>query len=158
MEQLKRYEKQVPGHRVQVDKFLSFRNQDGREIKRYQYTAIDDATRARALRIYDKHHQSCAIDFVDYILAKFPFRIHTIPTDNGHEVQAKFHWHLRRSWDKTCLYKAWETKFKRQGRNVTLNGSTGILPAYLITPTTLISLKNLPNGKHFTIVIDQILP
>ena len=64
MEQFKRYEKQVPGHRVQVDvKFLSFRNQDGREIKRYQYTAIDDATRARALRIYDKHHQSCAIDF-----------------------------------------------------------------------------------------------
>ena len=41
MEQFKRYEKQVPGHRVQVDKFLSFRNQDGREIKRYQYTAID---------------------------------------------------------------------------------------------------------------------
>ena len=94
MEQFKRYEKQVPGHRIQVDvKFLFFTDKSGREIKRYQYTAIDDATRARALRIYEKHHQSCAIDFVDYFLSKFPFRVHTIQTDNGHEFQAKFHWH-----------------------------------------------------------------
>lgn len=90
----KRYEKQVPGHRIQVDvKFLFLKDKTGQEIKRYQYTAIDDATRARALRIYDKHHQSCAIDFVDYFLSKFPFRVHTIQTDNGHEFQAKFHWH-----------------------------------------------------------------
>jgi transposase InsO family protein len=94
MEQFKRYEKQIPGHRVQVDvKFLTLKNKTGAEIKRYQYTAIDDATRARALRIYDKHHQSCAIDFIDYIITKFPFRIHTIQTDNGHEFQAKFHWY-----------------------------------------------------------------
>lgn len=94
MEQFKRYEKQVPGHRIQVDvKFLFFTDKSGREVKRFQYTAIDDATRARALRIYDKHHQSCAIDFVDYFLSKFPFRVHTIQTDNGHEFQAKFHWH-----------------------------------------------------------------
>lgn len=25
---------------------------------------------------------------------KFPFRIHTVRTDNGHEFQAKFHWHV----------------------------------------------------------------
>ena len=94
MEQFKRYEKQVPGHRIQVDvKFLSFTDKSGNEAKRYQYTAIDDATRARALRIYEKHNQSCAIDFVDYFLSKFPFRVHTIQTDNGHEFQAKFHWH-----------------------------------------------------------------
>jgi IS30 family transposase len=48
---------------------------------------------SKSLRIYDKHHQSCAIDFVDYFLTKFPFRVHTIQTDNGHEFQAKFHWH-----------------------------------------------------------------
>jgi len=94
MVQFKRYEKQVPGHRVQVDvKFLSFTDKAGKETKRYQYTAIDDVTRARALRIYEKHNQSCAVDFIDYILTKFPFRIHTIQTDNGHEFQAKFHWH-----------------------------------------------------------------
>jgi transposase InsO family protein len=94
MEQFKRYEKQVPGHRIQVDvKFLTFTDKKGKEVKRYQYTAIDDATRARALRIYTAHNQKCAIDFIDYVCSKFPFRIHTIQTDNGHEFQAQFHWH-----------------------------------------------------------------
>ena len=52
----KRYEKQVPGHHVQVDvKFLSFVDKSGRKVKRFQYTAIDDATRIRALKIYTKH-------------------------------------------------------------------------------------------------------
>jgi len=42
----KRYEKQVPGHHIQVDvKFLSFQSKNGANLKRYQYTAIDDATR-----------------------------------------------------------------------------------------------------------------
>lgn len=49
----KRYQKQVPGHHVQVDvKFLFFNTPDGKIIKRFQYTAIDDATRIRALKIY----------------------------------------------------------------------------------------------------------
>jgi len=94
MEQFKRYEKQVPGHRIQIDvKFLFFNDKGGKRIKRYQYTAIDDASRARALRIYRKHNQKCAIDFLDYVKAEFPFRIHTVQTDNGHEFQAQFHWH-----------------------------------------------------------------
>ena len=28
------------------------------------------------------------------MIERFPFRIHTIRSDNGHEFQAKFHWHL----------------------------------------------------------------
>ena len=91
----KRYEKQVPGHHVQVDvKFLFFRDAGGQRIKRFQYTAIDDATRIRALKIYERHNQANAIDFIDYIVKKFPFRIKTIRTDNGHEFQAKFNWHV----------------------------------------------------------------
>jgi len=31
---------------------------------------------------------------VDHVVEKFPFRIREIRTDNGHEVQAKFHWHV----------------------------------------------------------------
>jgi transposase InsO family protein len=90
----KRYEKQVPGHRIQVDvKFLAFKGKKGQPIKRYQYAAIDDATRARVLRIYRKHNQESSIDFMNHFLSKFPFRVHTIQTDNGHEFQAKFHWH-----------------------------------------------------------------
>lgn len=91
----KRYEKQVPGHRIQVDvKFLDFVGKDGRKIRRFQYTAIDDATRIRALKSYRKHTQLNAIDFINHVINKFPFRIHTIQTDNGHEFQAKFHWHV----------------------------------------------------------------
>lgn len=91
----KSYEKQVPGHRIQVDvKFLDFIGKDGQKIRRFQYTAIDDATRIRALRSYKKHTQLNAIDFIDYVIKKFPFRIHTLQTDNGHEFQAKFHWHV----------------------------------------------------------------
>ncbi|GFE67375.1 hypothetical protein KIN_44490 [Litoreibacter roseus] len=35
-------------------------------MRRFQYTAIDDATRVRALKIYDKHTQANAIDFIDH--------------------------------------------------------------------------------------------
>ena len=90
-----RYAKQVPGHHVQVDvKFLALVTPDGHRIRRYQYTAVDDATRVRALKVYRRHNQKSSIDFVDHIIAKFPFRIHTIRTDRGHEWQARFHWHV----------------------------------------------------------------
>ena len=91
----RRYAKQVPGHHIQVDvKFLALKTQDGRKIRRYQYTAIDDATRVRALKIYCRHNQKSSIDFIDYVVEKFPFRIHTVRTDRGHEWQAQFHWHV----------------------------------------------------------------
>ena len=75
-------------------KFLIFKDKQGRKIKRYQYTAIDDATRVRALKIYKRHTQANAIDFVNHIIQRFPFRIQQIRTDRGHEFQAKFHWHV----------------------------------------------------------------
>tara|TARA_B110000027_G_C16108151_1_gene296317 strand:- start:526 stop:1434 length:909 start_codon:yes stop_codon:yes gene_type:complete len=90
----KRYNKKTPGHQVQIDVKINIFMKDGKKIKRYQYTAIDDATRIRALKIYDRHTQANAIDFVDYVIKLFPFRINNIRTDNGHEFQAKFHWHV----------------------------------------------------------------
>ena len=91
----RRYAKQIPGHHIQIDvKFLALKSKDGRKIRRYQYTAIDDATRVRALKIYQKHNQKSSIDFIDYVVEKFPFRIHTVRSDRGHEWQAQFHWHV----------------------------------------------------------------
>lgn len=91
----KRYAKETPGHQVQVDvKFVSLNDSIGNPIRRFQYTAIDDATRIRALKIYIKHNQKNAIELIDHIIDKFPFRIHTIRTDRGHEFQAQFHWHV----------------------------------------------------------------
>ena len=63
-------------------------------MKRYQYTAIDDATRIRALKIYPLHTQKNAIAFVDRVLETFPFHVQSIRTGRGHEFQAKFHWHV----------------------------------------------------------------
>jgi transposase InsO family protein len=51
-----RYEKQLPGHHVQVD------------VK--------------------------SLDFIDHLIERFPFRVHTIRTDNGHGFQVRFHWHV----------------------------------------------------------------
>ena len=61
-------------------------------MKRIQYTAIDDATRIRALRIVDRHTQANAIKFIHYVIKEFPFRLCTIRTDNGHKFQSNFHW------------------------------------------------------------------
>jgi transposase InsO family protein len=111
---IKLYEKQTPGHHVQMDvKFLTFTDKDGKRIKRYQYTAIDDATRIRALKVYKRHNQENAIDFLDYVIKKFPFRIKMIRTDNGHEFQAKFHWY--------CMDKGIEHVYIKPG-SPKLNG------------------------------------
>jgi transposase InsO family protein len=90
-----RYAKTVPGHHIQADvKILSLKTPDGQRVRRFQYTAIDDATRVRALKIYTRQNQQNAIKFADYFIEKFPFRIQTIRTDRGHEFQAQFHWHV----------------------------------------------------------------
>jgi len=87
--------KTVPGHHVQVDvKFLQLKDREGRTVKQYQYTAIDDASRIRALQIFAEHNQDSAIRFMDYVVERFPFWISTIRTDRGHEFQARFHWHV----------------------------------------------------------------
>ena len=64
-------------------KFLTFIDKSGTKTRRFQYTAIDDATRIRALKIYERHKQANAINFVDHVIATFPFRIQEIRTDNG---------------------------------------------------------------------------
>lgn len=44
----KLHTKQVPGHQIQVDvKLLTFKGKRGEKVRRFQYTAIDDATRVR---------------------------------------------------------------------------------------------------------------
>jgi len=88
-----RYEKPQPGHQVQVDvKFVA--PLAGSRKKFYQFTAIDDCTRLRVLRIYDRLNQKIAIQFIDYVLQKLPFHVEQIQTDNGSEFQAAFHWHV----------------------------------------------------------------
>lgn len=89
----RRYEKPMPGHAVQVDvKFIAPLAASSRK-RYYQFTAIDDCTRLRVLRIYDRLNQKTAIQVADF-LDKFPFQVEVIQTDNGSEFRTAFHWHL----------------------------------------------------------------
>jgi transposase InsO family protein len=88
-----RYEKPQPGHRLQMDvKFLE--RIPGSRKRLYQFTAIDDCTRIRVLKVYDACNQRTAIRFTDEVLRRLPFRVQVIQTDNGAEFQSAFHWHV----------------------------------------------------------------
>jgi transposase InsO family protein len=87
-----RYEKAQPGHRLQMDvKFLE--RIPGTKKRLYQFTAIDDCTRIRILKVYDRCNQKTAIKFLNEVRERLPFRIQVLQTDNGAEFQSNFHWH-----------------------------------------------------------------
>lgn len=77
----KRYEKAQPGHGVQIDVKFIAPLKGSRKSRYYQFTAIDDCTRLRVLRLYDRLNQKTAINFIDYALERFPFRVDVIQTD-----------------------------------------------------------------------------
>jgi transposase-like protein len=97
-----RYEKPQPGHRLQLDvEFLE--RIRGTRRRLYQFTAIDDGTRIRVLKIYDSCNQRTAVQFIDEVLRRLPFRVQVVQTDNGAEIQSQFHWHLE-EWDIRHVY------------------------------------------------------
>jgi transposase InsO family protein len=84
----------VPGNQIQVDvKFLTFFRYR-KKVRHFQYTAIDDATRVRVLKVYKAYTQQSSINFIDHIMKEFPFRIRQVRTDNRHEFQSKLRAHL----------------------------------------------------------------
>ena len=104
-----------PGSRVQIDvKFIA--PLPGSRRKHYQYTAIDDCTRIRVLRVYDRCTQATSIRFLDEVLARLPFRVETIQTDNGAEFQSAFHYHVLDRGHRPRLHQASDPAAQRQGR------------------------------------------
>ena len=96
-----RYEKPQPEHRLQVDvKFLE--RIPGSRKRLYQFTAIDDCTRIRVLKVFDACNQTTAIRFIDDVFTRLAFRVHVVQTDNGAEFQSRFHWHLETRDSGTC--------------------------------------------------------
>lgn len=89
------YSKPLPGDRVQIDVIYVDSKDFSENGKRYyQFTAIDDCTRYRILRIYDHNTVHNASDFVKQVQAALPFAIKQIQTDNGSEFSETFSWHL----------------------------------------------------------------
>jgi hypothetical protein len=52
------------------------------------------APRLRILRIHPRSDQKTAIQILDYVLSRLPFRVEKIQTDNGAEFQSAFHWYV----------------------------------------------------------------
>ena len=61
-----RYSKEIPGERVQLD-VMKVRN------GAYQFTAINDCTRLRTIRVYPNKKAESTIHFLGEILNTFPF-------------------------------------------------------------------------------------
>ena len=83
-----RYERPTPGDRVQMDTCKI-----GPGL--YQYTAVDDCTRYRVLRLYKRRTAKNTLDFLDCVMEEMPFPIQRFQTDRGREffaekVQKKF--------------------------------------------------------------------
>jgi transposase InsO family protein len=84
--QMKLFEKPEPGDCVQVD--VKFVRIAGRWA--FQYTALDDCTRFRVLRLYRRLHQSSSLAFLAQLCRAFPFRIRKLQCDNGQEFPFAF--------------------------------------------------------------------
>ena len=76
-----RYSRPLPGDRVQMDTCKITSNL-------YQYTAIDDCTRYRVLRLYSRRTASNTLDFLDCVTEEMPFPIQRLQTDRGLEFFA----------------------------------------------------------------------
>lgn len=73
-----------PGQEVQIDtKYLDLIPGTGR--REFQYTAVDDCTRIRVLRIYDELTLHHSVEFLQQVVAQIPFKIQAIRTDGGIE-------------------------------------------------------------------------
>lgn len=69
-----------PGELVEVDIKYVPKKLNG--FRYYQFTAIDCASRWRLIRIYDDKGNSSSIRFLKELIAKAPFKIKAIKTDN----------------------------------------------------------------------------
>jgi transposase InsO family protein len=86
LKQLRLFEKPEPGDSVQVD--VKVVKVSGR--KAFQYTAIDDCTRFRVLRLYREQNQRSSIDFLAELRRALPFPIRRLQCDNGSEFPLAF--------------------------------------------------------------------
>jgi transposase InsO family protein len=77
----KRYNRPVPGDRVQMDVCKIAPGL-------YQYTAIDDCTRYKVLALYSRRKAANSLSFLEKAIEEMPFPIERIQTDRGREFFA----------------------------------------------------------------------
>jgi transposase-like protein len=88
--QPKLFEKEHPGDSVQVDIKVVARGRS----KWFQYTAIDECTRVRVLRLYRRQNHRSSLSFLHELTRAFPFQIRKIQVDNRTEFPLLFGTHV----------------------------------------------------------------
>lgn len=78
---LKRYQKAIPGERIQMD---TCKIRSGM----YQFTAVDDCTRYLVVEIYPRRTANNTLLFLDKVVEVMPFPVQRIQTDRGTEFMA----------------------------------------------------------------------
>ena len=84
--QMKLFEKAEPGESIQVD--VKYVQIAGRWA--FQYTALDDCTRFRVLRLYRRLHHRSSLAFLTELRQAFPFPIQRLQCDHGQEFSFAF--------------------------------------------------------------------
>jgi len=84
--QMKLFEKEAPGDSIQVDVKVVKLSRE----KVFQYTAIDDCTRYRVLRLYPRLNQQASLEFLGEVRRALPFAIKKLQCDNGSEFPLAF--------------------------------------------------------------------
>ncbi len=79
--QVKRYQKEVPGERVQMD---TIKIRPGL----YQWTAIDDCTRFLVVALFSRRTAQNTLHFLEPLMDMMPFPIQRLQTDRGREFTA----------------------------------------------------------------------
>lgn len=78
-----RYVKAIPrpGELVEID--VKYVPKKLNKQRYYQFTAIDCASRWRYIKIYELQSNQAAVNFLDKVIQKAPFKITAVKTDNG---------------------------------------------------------------------------
>jgi transposase InsO family protein len=84
--QLKLFERPEPGDCVQVD--VIYVRVGGQRA--FQYTALDDCTRYRVLRLYKRLNPLTSQEFLGEVCRALPFTIRRLQSDNGQEFSLAF--------------------------------------------------------------------
>lgn len=82
-----------PGELVEID--VKYVPEKLDNMRYFQFTAIDCATRWRYLKIYDEQTNTNAIAFLKKLIEVAPFEIKAIKTDNGHIFTNRYTGYLK---------------------------------------------------------------
>ena len=104
--------KDYPVGYVHVD-FAEVRTEEG---KLYLFVAIDRTSKAVYTELHETSERSVAVDFLRAVIAAFPYRLHTVLTDNGvqftRRTQDRYD---RHPFDRVCAQNEIEHRLTKVG-------------------------------------------